>query len=124
MRHDLIFGVAGVLLIALGIPLALGRVGPNPWYGFRLPATLKHRDIWYAVNAQAGRDLIATGVLLLVMLVIGKGIGLAPDVATLVYGLVLIGGAVAGTVRGFRLTDHLAQSQARKSDGGAVDRRP
>jgi hypothetical protein len=112
MRHDLIFGVAGVLVIVLGIPLALGKVGPNPWYGFRLPATLRHRDIWYAVNAQAGRDLVATGVLLLVVvMVVGRLAGLAPDAAALLYALVLIAGAVAGTVRGLRLTKRLARDQ-------------
>jgi hypothetical protein len=119
MHHDLIFGVAGVLLIALGIPLALGKVGPNPWYGFRLPATLKHRDIWYAVNAQAGRDLVAAGVLLLiVVLVAGRMAGLGPDAAVAVYALVLIVGAVAGTVRGFRLTNRLARTQARADGRG------
>lgn len=119
MRHDLVFGVAGVLLIVLGIPLALGKVGPNPWYGFRLPATLKHRDIWYAVNAQAGWDLVATGVLLLiVVLVVGRMAGVAPDAAALVYAVVLIAGAIVGTVRGFRLTNRLARTQARADGRG------
>lgn len=119
MRHDLIFGLAGVLLIALGIPLALGKVGPNPWYGFRLPATLRHRDIWYAVNAQAGRDLVAAGVLLLiVVLVAGRMAAVAPDAAALVYALVLIAGAVAGTVRGFRLTNRLVRDQVRVKGRG------
>jgi hypothetical protein len=113
MHHDLVFGVVGVLLIALGIPLALGKVGPNPWYGFRLPATLKDRDIWYTVNAQAGRDLVAAGVLLLiVVLIVGRMAGMAPEAAPLVYAIVLLAGAIAGTVRGFRLTSRLARNQA------------
>lgn len=57
---------AGLALLA--IPLALRLVGPNRWYGFRTPATLSDRSVWFAANAFAGRALliaaIASGALL------------------------------------------------------------
>ena len=39
----LIFYVgAGLLLRVLSVPLLLGKVGPNPWYGFRVRRTLEN----------------------------------------------------------------------------------
>ncbi|HEX6990894.1 MAG TPA: SdpI family protein [Gemmatimonadales bacterium] len=119
MQPDLIFCLVGLLLILLGLPLALRKVGPNAWYGFRVPATLRNREIWYAVNARAGRDLIATGVLLLVvLLLVTRPLGLPRDAAALVCALVLIIGAAAGTVRGCRMTNRL--SRARQPNAGGA----
>lgn len=62
----LIFAAAGVVFIALGIPLFLGRVRPNWWYGCRTKKTLSDERVWYAVNRVTGRDLMAGGVALVV----------------------------------------------------------
>lgn len=113
MNLDLIFGGMGALLIALGIPLALGRVGPNRWYGFRVPATLRDQGTWYAVNALAGKDLIATGVILLVLVLTMRSLAdISPTASALAFAVALVIGAVAGTVRGYRLAGRLAQSRA------------
>lgn len=53
-----------VLLVALGVPLALGKVPPNPLYGFRTPATQNDPELWYPVNARTGLDLIGSGLVL------------------------------------------------------------
>lgn len=53
-----------VLLVALGVPLAMGKVPPNPLYGFRTPATQADPSLWYPVNARTGQDLIVAGLLL------------------------------------------------------------
>jgi uncharacterized membrane protein len=45
-------------LAAISLPLALRLIGPNSLYGFRTPATLADRDLWYSANAFAGRALL------------------------------------------------------------------
>ena len=57
----LFLAAAGVLL-AVSLPLALGRVPPNRWYGFRTPGTLANRDVWYQANAESGKRLMAAAV--------------------------------------------------------------
>lgn len=59
--------VVGVIYTALGVPLALGRVAPNGWYGVRIPKTMENQDVWYSVNRTCGRAMIACGGLSLVI---------------------------------------------------------
>lgn len=61
--------VFGTLLVALAIPLWLGKVPPNGWYGFRVPSTMRDERLWYKVNrysavwmAVAGLATIAAAV--------------------------------------------------------------
>ena len=55
------YSAAGILLAALSIPLILGRVPPNHWYGFRTSKTLRSAKLWRAANHYAGWCLLATG---------------------------------------------------------------
>ena len=52
----------GALFVALGVPLAMKKVPPNAWYGFRTARTLASPEVWYTVNRSSGRDLILAGV--------------------------------------------------------------
>jgi hypothetical protein len=61
MRADILFPALGLLLAALGYPLARRRVRPNRWYGLRVPATFASERVWFEANAVAGRDLILLG---------------------------------------------------------------
>lgn len=54
---------AGLLLIALSLPLAAGKIKPNPFYGFRVNATLDDEPTWYRVNRYAGLWLLVIGVI-------------------------------------------------------------
>ena len=60
----LINAIAGLLIAALSLPLILGKIPPNPWYGFRTPRTLGDPAVWYPANAYAGRWLLATGAII------------------------------------------------------------
>ena len=51
------------LLAVLSIPLILGRIGPNSWYGFRMKKTLSDPAIWYPANAYAGKLLFVVGLM-------------------------------------------------------------
>ena len=55
------YGGTGVLLAGLALPLILGRVPPNYWYGFRTSKTLRSAKLWRAANHYAGWCLLATG---------------------------------------------------------------
>ena len=58
----IIYCVGGVLTAGLSIPLILGKIPPNRWYGFRVKRTLEDNDIWYRTNAYAGKWLLGTGL--------------------------------------------------------------
>ncbi|HOB73487.1 MAG TPA: SdpI family protein [Phycisphaerae bacterium] len=51
--HELVFGGIFLLLIALMVPLLLGRIPPNGWYGFRTPAAFRSTHNWYRINRLA-----------------------------------------------------------------------
>src|SRR5271168_3212688 len=53
---------SGLLLAAISIPLVLQKIGPNPWYGFRVKKTLDDPAVWYPVNAYAGKRLLVVGI--------------------------------------------------------------
>jgi hypothetical protein len=61
-------GASAMLLIALAVPLWLGRIPPNRLYGARFAATLDTADVWYAINARAGRNLACIGASYLVLI--------------------------------------------------------
>jgi uncharacterized membrane protein len=53
-----------VLMIVTSIPMILGKVPPNPIYGFRTRKTLSDPEIWYDVNAYAGKLTFIWGVVM------------------------------------------------------------
>jgi uncharacterized membrane protein len=91
-----LLAAAGVLLMAVAVPLMLRRVPPNGWYGVRLPATLADRAVWYDANARSGRDLFVLGGLF-TALVLGLP-RVAPGVAGLARILVPMGAMSIGTI--------------------------
>ena len=66
-----IFVGSSLLLIVLGLPMALGKIPPNNWYGFRTPVTMRSRAGWYAANIQYGWWTVLAGVLSLPFAIYG-----------------------------------------------------
>ncbi len=65
MTTQVSLSIACLVLAAVSLPLILGKVPPNPTYGFRTRLTLSSPDIWYPANAFSGWALlIAAGVCL------------------------------------------------------------
>jgi hypothetical protein len=62
--HSYIFGLFGLVVALLAIPLLLRRVPPNPLYGLRVPATFRDEGVWYDANAASARDLLAYAVVI------------------------------------------------------------
>jgi hypothetical protein len=46
MAPALMFPAVGLVLAALGCPLASRLVRPNRWYGLRIPATFGDEQVW------------------------------------------------------------------------------
>jgi SdpI/YhfL family protein len=103
-----LFPLAGILLIGLGWPMAARRVRPNRWYGLRVPATFANERVWYDANAQAGQDMVALGVVL-VMVALGLPlvVNLPLPVYTGICGGILGLGSLILTIRGWRLASRL-----------------
>jgi hypothetical protein len=57
----------GPALIVLSIPMLLRWVPPNRFYGFRVPAALSDRPLWYDANALAGRHMLALGAVMVML---------------------------------------------------------
>ena len=56
---------AALLVIGLSLPCLFGRVPPNRWYGFRIPAAYRSDAHWYAIQRHGARGLILGGIVLL-----------------------------------------------------------
>ena len=54
----------GPLLLVFSLPFMLRLVPPNRFFGFRIPATLRDRSVWYDANALISRHLFVLGVVL------------------------------------------------------------
>jgi uncharacterized membrane protein len=107
----LIFPALGLLFALIGWPLAAGRIGPNRWYGLRVPATFADRQVWYDANALTGRDLMALGILVLLVSLLLPRLHLPEEVYAGVCAAVLGLGALVLTVRGWRTANRLLRER-------------
>jgi hypothetical protein len=60
----------GVMIILVSIPLLYNAIGPNRFYGFRTRKILSSPDLWYKANKYAARELVAAGMVI-IMLAVG-----------------------------------------------------
>ena len=91
----LIYTISGGLIMALSIPLVLGKIGPNPWYGFRVKKTLTDPTIWYLANAYSGKRLFIVG---LVVNLISVVLYFVPNMDINIYTLSCAGVTVGGLI--------------------------
>jgi uncharacterized membrane protein len=113
MRLQILFAALGLLLIVIGRPLARRRIGPNRWYGLRVPATFADEKVWYEANAAMGRDLIALGVLLAVLaFAVPPLTGLRDRSFAITFAIFAAAASLVVSVRGWRLAIRLSRSAA------------
>ena len=62
----IVHAAAGLLVIALSIPLILRRVPMNHLYGVRIARAFESDAAWYDINAYGGKLLLAYGIALVV----------------------------------------------------------
>jgi hypothetical protein len=58
------FILLGLICVVLAIPLILGRVRRNPWYGIRISAAFESDEAWCRINRHGGRSLLYYGIAL------------------------------------------------------------
>ena len=54
----------------LAIPLILGRVGRNRWYGFRTQRTLSSDRVWFAANQSMGWAVFWNGLAMMALTIL------------------------------------------------------
>jgi hypothetical protein len=112
MSPQMLFPLVGLLLIALGWPMAARRVPPNRWYGLRVPATFADEKVWYEANAAAGRDMMILGaVLVSVALVLVRLVDLSDSTYSGACAGLLGVGALILTVRGWRAANRMLRDR-------------
>jgi len=96
--------LSAVLLVLLAVPLWMRMVPPNRFYGVRTRTTLGDEQRWYAVNASTGLDLLVSGLVLLVAILVIDRIGATwpPELRNLAAAVLLVALLVRVTVRGMR----------------------
>ena len=84
----LIYIGGGVLLALLSLPLMAEKIKPNPYYGFRISATLSEPQLWYASNKYfAKRQLVAA----LILTSAALGLYFVPSISVDAYALSVLG---------------------------------
>jgi uncharacterized membrane protein len=63
LKLPLIAYVLPGLAVVLGIPMALGIIPPNRFYGYRTRKTFSSAEVWYRANCFSGWSLVVAGVL-------------------------------------------------------------
>ncbi len=87
--------IAGLLIVIVSIPLVLGKIGRNRWYGIRIPAAFESEARWREINAYGGRLFLRWGIL--VTLIGLTGLALPRywwDIYNLGSLIVIIGGFI------------------------------
>lgn len=105
-----LFVCSGLILVGLSIPLIMGKIGPNPWYGFRVKRTLSDPAVWYAVNACSAKWLLAVGIVNIVSAVV---LYLVPEIDVAAYGIscgiIAVAGLVMALVQSLRFLRSLSR---------------
>ena len=102
--------VAGLILVAISIPLIQRRIKPNPWYGFRTPTTLKNEMVWYEVNAHSGKRLLVAGIVVMIAALVFALIpNLTIDTYAILVALVLGISITIGLIQSFRYLREIAK---------------
>lgn len=68
MTNSIALGLVNIgialLTFAISLPLVLGKIGMNAWYGVRIPKSFVSEDNWYKINRHGGLWLIVYAFLL------------------------------------------------------------
>jgi hypothetical protein len=116
----ILFLLVGLLMAALAVPLILGKVRPNTWYGFRIRLTLDDPEIWYPANRYGGWLLLAAG---LVTIAAALLLPVVPGMSGEAYGLYLSAIMVASVLACLVFSVRRARALAAERDRVALQDR-
>jgi uncharacterized membrane protein len=103
----LLYGIGGVFLIAISLPMMYDKVPPNGFYGFRTPRTMSNPNLWYPANRVAGRNMVLAGLIVIItaLVVFAMQKSMHPKTAALsllVVSLASLTGAVIHSLMALR----------------------
>jgi hypothetical protein len=113
------FIVISIVQITISIPLILEMVKPNPWYGFRVRATLETPDIWYAVNSHVGWRLLVSGIVFLITTLVLR---LVPGINLDAYALIILFVFVGVTMVGLGQSAAYLRSLTKKNKEAQLEK--
>ncbi len=114
----ILYLASGLLLILISLPLLWGKVPPNPFYGFRVRATLENPAIWYPVNKQGAKGLLWTGVVVVAAALLLYEIpGLSLDAYALGCLAVLLLALTTALIQSFRCLRSIQRDLAKAGQG-------
>ncbi len=79
----------GLVLILISIPLVRNAIGPNRFYGFRTRKTRSSPEIWYKANKYCAKELIAAGMVIMMLAIVTMLIHLRITMFTTVQAMAL-----------------------------------
>ena len=99
----LLYGIGGVWLIAISLPMIYDKIPPNGFYGFRTPRTMSDPNVWYPANRVAGRNLALAGVIVATtaLVVFAMQKNLQPRTAALTLLIVSMAALIGAVVHSF-----------------------
>lgn len=58
---------AGLVFIAISVPLLKRQIKPNQLYGFRIPKAFESEENWYKINEYGARQMIRWSVVIILI---------------------------------------------------------
>ena len=89
-----------ILLLVIGVaavPLMMGIVPPNPYYGWPTRRSSSKPDLWKQVNMFAGRAVVIAAALAAIAIMAYNGTWLRSGFAQLVVVIIALGVALGAT---------------------------
>lgn len=68
----------GILFVIISIPLLLGKIPMNNWYGFRIEKAFVSNENWYAINKYGAKQMILWSALLIMVGIVLLFVPLTP----------------------------------------------
>ncbi len=82
-----LFLFSGMFLAVISVPMILGKIPPNGFYGFRVRKTMEDPEIWYTANAYSGKWLLVAS---LVMALATVGLYFVPGISLDIYAYTVL----------------------------------
>lgn len=101
----LVFVPIGALMIALGVTFLRGPVGPQLWFGGRIPRSNRQREAGQRANRIVGRSLLVGGSIVAVAAIAAwaSGATLDDEFVSLMLVAAVMASILAGLVRALAL---------------------
>ncbi len=102
-------GLAALIAGVAAVPLILGKVKRNPWYGVRIPAAFESEERWLEINRHGGKLLLRWAIVIAATALVGAFLSRPYWVIYDWTALVIVLGGLAVVIR--LIYSHAARSR-------------